>query len=361
MSAIHHASVVSLVQRFLGLSPAILDLSLTGAFEGVPVQLQPSGNNSASLTMVAHRPRGSDLGLRVFSSSMFRSAERFATGDDAFDGIFGRDCAPGCEPEAPSLLTSDVRAALRAMSVAGSVELYDDCVFAYCQPSTLSQEELDSMFRSLIAAVRASDEATLALDAPLALRSMGASAALEAFARERALSVARHPFALSGAIDHDQFALRFCCQYEGRRGGDPLHGGALEPGFDVRVRFAEPLRGGLSVRPASMLDRAQALVGFGDIETGDRGFDRACTIGTRVENDPDRSIATQLVREQLNERARARLTALAAAGVVLSLDDRSLVARGPLVIEPRALIELVSNVASLRSAMRVEAPRSAYR
>lgn len=361
VSAIHHPFVVSLAERFLGISPATLQLSLRGAFEGVPVELQPSGNNSASLTMATHRPRGSDIGLRVFNSSMFRSAEQFSTGDDAFDGIFGRGCATGCEPDAPTLLSSDVRAALRAIAASGSVDLYDDCAFAYCQPSMLSQPELDSMFRSLIVAVRACDDATLALDAPLALRRFGASTALEAFARDRGLSVQRHPFALSGAIDGDHFVLRFCCEYEGRRGPDPLHGGAREPGFDARVRFAEPLRGGLFVRPSSVLDRAQALVGLGDIETGDRGFDRAWTIGARVEDDPDRSIATQLVREQLNERARARMIALAAAGVVLSIDDRSLVARGPLVIEPRALIELVSSIASLRSAMRAQAPRSAYR
>lgn len=332
-----------------------------GLVDGVELWMETSSQNRAHATVVASRRRGSDLGLNVSPSSMWVGAERFSSGDAQFDGIFSRSCASACEEQARAMLTTDVRADLSALACFGTCALYDDAACAWVVPSQLSGAELEHVLRTVAHLSAVADDATAQLAPPKRLVESGVAAAIQAFASERSLSVQGHPLLVRGALGGDDFALRMLEHSSYRFQPSPLHGGSSDPGFDVALRFSEPLRGSLRARPASLVDRAQAMLGVGDIETGDAEFDRMFTLDATVADDPKRASATQIVREQLNAEARRRLMVLARAKVAVSFDDRGLIARGPRISSGALAVELLSAIAELRGAMRGDATRGPYR
>jgi hypothetical protein len=354
-------SVSFVVQRFGFERRTLPWLRVTGVLGGVHLSMEPSTQNSAYATIFAGRARGSDVGIRVTPSSMWVGDERFSSGDAQFDGIFSRSCAIGCEEQAKALLTIDVRSDLSALARVGTAALYDDVAYAWVVPSQLSGDELEHVLRTLAHLSRAADEATATLPPAKRLLDSGVALALQAFASERALAFQAHPMVVRGQLGEDDFVLRVLENSSHRKLTSPLHGGSSDPGFDVSLRFAEPLRGALKARPASLVDRAQAMLGVGDIETGEAEFDRAFTLDAKVADDPKREAATQLVREQLNAEARRRLLLLARAQVSVSFDERGLIARGPRISSAQSAIELLSALAELRGAMRGDATRGPYR
>ncbi|MFO0562815.1 MAG: hypothetical protein U0269_32650 [Polyangiales bacterium] len=354
-------SVSFVVQRFGFERRTLPWLRVTGVVDGVELWMETSSQNSAYATVLANRRRGSDIGLRVSPSSMWVGAELFSSGDAQFDGIFSRSCAIGCEEQARAMLTTDVRADLSALARVGTGALYDDAACAWVVPSQLSGEELEHVLRTVAHLSVVADDATALLAPPKRLVESGVAAAIQAFASERALSLQGHPLLVRGALGEDDFTLRVLEHSSYRNLLSPLHGGSSDPGFDVALRFAEPLRGALRARPASLVDRAQAMLGVGDIETGDAEFDRTFTLDATVANDPERAAATQLVREQLNAEARRRLMVLARAKVAVSFDERGLIARGPRISSAQLALELLSAIAELRGAMRGDATRGPYR
>lgn len=334
---------------------------LSGVVDGVAVWIETTSQNSAYATITAARQRGSDVGIGVEPSSLWVGAEQFSSGDAQFDGIFSRKCAKGCEEQAVAMLTVDVRSDLSALARIGTASLFDDAACAWVVPAQLSGEELAHVIRTVAHLSIAADAATATLAPPVALVESGVVSAIQAFSAERSLALQLHPLVARGRVGEDDFTLRTLEHSSSRRLPNPLHGDSIAPGFDVVLRFAEPLRGALRARPASLLDRAQAALGVGDIETGDAEFDRAFTLDAKVPDDARREVATEVLREQLNAEARRRLMTLCRANVAVSFDERGLVARGPRFANGQSATVLLQAMAELRGAMRGDAARGPYR
>lgn len=350
------------VVRVFGLTSAnALTVHYHGVIEGYPLTILPNGDRSGSLLVSVNRARPSDLGLSLTMSNTFFSREDFASGSLQFDGIWSRACARCSVELAPQLTNAEVRAALMTVAQLGGGGMCDDLVWGEANATMWSGEEFERFIRAVVHGARAADEATANLPAPPDFQRVGVADALESLAREHVLTYSRHPMLIAGMLGDDRFALRLVAHYTGRRLPDPLHGASGETGYDARVHFAEPLRGELSLRPASALDRVQAALGIGDIETGDAAFDRAWTIQCNVEGDRDRAAATALVREQLNPVVRELLTRLTATGFSLSLDARGVVGRGPFPKERRVVDEVIRTLAALRQALRGSSSHGPYR
>ena len=347
------------VVRVFGLTSAnALTVHYHGVVEGYPLTILPAGDRSGSLIVSASRARPSDLGLSLTMSNTFFSREDFASGSLQFDGIWSRACARCSVELAPQLTNAEVRSALMTVAQQGG-GMCDDLVWGEANATLWTGEEFERFIRAMIHAARAADEATANLPAPPDFQRVGVADALESLSREHAHTFARHPMQIAGMLGEDRFSLRAVAHYDGRRLPDPLHGATGATGYDARVHFAEPLRGELSLRPASALDRVQAALGIGDIETGDAAFDRAWTIQCKVAG--DRAAATALVREQLNPPVRALLSRITATGFSLSLDARGIVGRGPFPKERRVVEEVVGALAAVRQALRGVPSQVPYR
>lgn len=359
MALFENESLAHVVRVFGLRSSSAISVQYHGVVDGYPLSIQANGDRSGALVVSVSRLRPSDLGLSLTLSTAFFSSEDFASGSVEFDALWSRSCARCSVELAPQLTTADVRAALMSIARTGGGGLCDDLAWGDANSVVWTGEEFERFVRAVVAAARAADEATVNLAAPLDLQRAGAVDALESLAREHSLTFARHPLTVAGMLGDDRFSLRAIAHYTGRRLTDPLHGATGQRGYDASVHFNEPLRGALSLRPASALDRVQAVLGMGDIETGDAAFDRAWTIQCSVEGDRDGAVA--LVREQLNDRARALLTRIAARGFVLSLDARGVVGRGAFPKERGDVEEVVRSLAALRQALRGSSSHTPYR
>lgn len=346
-------------QRFNMSSVGTFLFELRGQVDGVAIRFDASADRSKRLRFTAFRPRGSDIGLSVDPAGMFAGAARFATGDSEFDGIFSRSCAPGDEAAAEAIVDSAVRAELRSISRLADAALSDHWVTATSAQSTLSGPELEQLARAAVAAALAADRATDALSAPAALARLGVDRALEDAARAHSLALRRHPLAAGGTTERgDALALYFAANRSPASLLDPL-AFTFDAGCIARVSWVEPLGGPLTVRPASLIDRAQAALGYGDIEVGDAEFDKAFTITARVEGGAD--AARSVVVSQLNARARSLLLRARLLGIECSLDERQLFARGPLPKSAADVHELVRVLVGLGPALRDRTSTSPYR
>jgi hypothetical protein len=325
----------------------------SGELSGVAISLitNANGRSGESLLSATIVP-GTDLGLRVRQATgMFDSASSFSV-DAEFDGIFQRECDPRDAESARKVLGADVRDALMVLARYGSCALHDDQVRCALLVSMLSGPEFDSALRACVQVATAVDAARRTLAPPAALRHGGVDEGLTRALDGHRVSISSHPFCAVGALDEDAFSLRFVTHFSGRAGGDPLLGASATPGYDVSITFAEPLAGGLRVRPSSWLDRAQSALGIGDLALGDAPFDRAWTVEAQDE---------RAARAQLNARARELLQQLGALGLACSLDARGLSGRGAMLRSAEDAFALVTTLAALRGALRGTVAQGPYR
>jgi len=340
--------------RFNLVSVGMLSSEYAGNIEGVPIHIGMAMDRSKRATITATRPRGSDVGLTV--STGFGDGRLFDTGDRDFDGIFARRCARGDEQAARAICNSTARQHLHAMARAGDPTLTDGYASVSLSLFAISKEEIERLVLDAVAAASAADQCLDELDPPAAIVGAGLDRALTDAARPNGFAVRKHPFALAGTTAHgDQFLLRMTAHSPTFRAIDIAP--PSPQGCAVHVSWREPLEGSISARPANLVDRAQTMLGFGDIIVGDPEFDKAFTLSARGEGDA----AQRVIASQLNERARSLLMRARSMGMQCALDERRLFAFGPQPASGEAAQEIVRLFTAVGPALRDRGPSGPYR
>lgn len=334
--------------------------SFVGVVDGMTVRFDPSGDRTKNLVVSALRHRVSDIGLDVKPSGMILGARRFETEDPAFDGLFSRSCEPGDETLARAICDGAVRQALTALAAMGEVTLDDDRVTTVVSLPALSVDELERVVRTAVAAARAADRATKGLSASKEIAARGIDEALRSIAASNDLMALAHPATLAGTTRHgDHLDVRIFCADRRLRAWTVSSRPAR--GLHANVVWAEPLARSLRVRRSSAFDRAQSLVGLGDVQLGDAPFDRAWTLQMQFDGRGEASRASELLRAQLNDEVRRLLMGSIELGVELSLDDRGLVATGPFPSSSANVEALARLLIALGPALRARGSDGPYR
>jgi hypothetical protein len=328
-----------------------------GLVEGVEVSLHRDSESyglehGGRIQMRVTLPRPLDLGLAVQPAmNVFSDPSRFGTGDDAFDGIFVRRCAPEDASLAVEVLDPVVRGAMRDLAARGvHLELHDDA-FVCTGPARPTESE--GHLRALVSAARAIHEVVGRLPPPAALRAEGVSDALERTALALGLSCEKHPLTIHGATGTgDALRVRFLVHPTGRPSEVSPGGPLAAPGFDVALTFSEPLETPLELQAATVFERLRSALGWKDLQVFDPAFDSAFTIHAP---NPEHA------RAVLNPSARTLLRRLLDLGLRLRLDARGLHGHGPLLTSGSDGTALLQSLHDLRPALRATLHDGPYR
>lgn len=346
-------------ERFKLEQSGLMFIKLNGVVDGVQVHITTSADRSNQLRVTAYRPTGSDIAINVGTARLFVEGVSFESGDREFDGIFSCGCSAGNEALAQAMLDSSVRAGLLAIVQIAEATLTDFWVAAIGSNVSITGPELARVVQATIDVARAADRATEALGSPAELAGAGLESLLEDTAKREGYSFRRHPLAIAGTTEHgDHLSVFLATQGAVMPVAELLQRSVPSRGTVVRVAWAEPLFGSLTVRPASLVDRAQSMLGVGDIELGHHEFDKAFVIGVRADS---ADAMRELAETQLNARVRARLLQAKTYGLECALDDRQLVGRGHLPSSPEAALEILRIATEIAPAIRQRKATNPYR
>lgn len=325
-----------------------------GLVDGLRVRLRGAWNRQSDLDLIveAFPAFGLDLGLWVRQAGLFLGGPaNVETGHAAFDGVMQVSVAEGEEAAGRSLVDESIRAALQGLLVVGRPEVTDTLVALNLSSLHLASDALLARVRDCVRIARAVDALGARLPPPTAL-APGVAAAFEAACAEHGLGYRAHPMTGTGETRDAAVSVAWRARATAWSAGTPVLHDGDRTGFRLALRFHEPLGAGLRVEPAGLGDRLKGLIGLGDVEFGDAGFDRAW----RVEAKDARA-----AEELLTEAARSRLGGLRALGLTLTLHDGGLDGSGALPTDPAGVPEAIRLAVGLREAMRPSTARGAYR